>query len=642
MLNTEPKTFDDFFLSDEMRRALNSIGYQEPTPVQAEAIPLILAGIDLTLESQTGSGKTAAFAIPVIETLEPKPGRIDVLVMTPTRELAKQVCKEFERLGQFKDLKATPIYGGTSYQKQYDALEDSSIVVATPGRLLDLCEKKKIDLGQLQALVLDEADEMLSMGFRDDILAVIDYLPEERQSLLSSATITEEIKALANKILFYPEFITHSSDSVAAEAVTHLYYRVRGVGRTRDLIKVLEYEDPDSAIIFANTRKETFSVTDFLKRHNYRAEVLNGDLPQKEREKVLGALKKGDIDFIVATDVAARGIDISELSHVINFALPSSAEVYVHRTGRTGRAGREGKAISLIAPTEVDTFFQVKKTYDIRLEQRQLPTSDEIMMARQRRALKKLDADLDGIDYLPYGGHLKLAQQLLDPPEDMDDDFNLPRLVARLLSLADRTVAGEFQRQLNGRGPHKKASQSAPAETAKKASKRKPKKPSPSPEKSAPKKQDKPKSRSRTRKKSRDSDQSTDSSSSNKRRRRRRRRSSNDGQASSSDAKTTSSHSNDKKSDMDQINPVAPTIDSPSETEKMYMNLGRNAFDSAKDLVEMLCYMSGMDPEDFGKVHIESSYAFIHVRADYFRDVIHALNGQKWKGKKVTAEPARK
>ena len=647
MLTSDKRSFDDFYLSDEMRRALTSIGYEVATPVQSEAIPLILAGIDLTLQSQTGSGKTAAFAIPVIEMIEPSPGRIDVLVMTPTRELARQVCEEFEGLGQFKDLTATAIYGGTSYEKQFKALETASIVVATPGRLLDLAERKKIDLSQLRILVLDEADEMLSMGFRDDIEAVIEYLPEERQSLLCSATFTTEIEALANRILFYPETVSLSDDSVAAKEVSHHYYSVRGVGRPRDLIKVLEYEEPESALIFANTRRDTFSVTDFMKRHGYRAEVLNGDLPQKEREKTLAQLKHGKIDYIVATDVAARGIDISDLSHVVNYTLPNSAEVYIHRTGRTGRAGKKGKAISLIAPTEVDTFFQIKKMYDIKLREQALPSTRDIMNARQRRALLKLQLSLDTIDYLPYGGYLKVAEQLLNGGVPEAENLDREKLVARLLSLADRVLDGEFTRPDLATSPAKATAK--PAGT--------------SSEQDKPAKQDKPAessedtgsspSRRRTRRGKSDGerDKSRGRSTDSKRRsddqqqggdepkRRRTRRSSSSSDSSPAAPKEKPSQKDDNEA---SITTVTPHTKGPSSTRKMYMNMGKDAFDTPTDLVEMLCYMSGMDPEDFGKINLESSYSFVHVRQDYFDDVIAALHGQTWEEHKITAEPARK
>lgn len=631
MLNTEDRSFDEFYLSDEMRRALKSVGYHRPTRVQAASLPLILAGIDLTLESQTGSGKTAAFAIPVIEMLEPRPGRIDVLVLTPTRELAQQVCDEFERLGQFKELRAIAIYGGTSYERQYDALKKASIVVATPGRLLDLCERGKIDLRTLRILVLDEADEMLSMGFRDDIEAVMTYLPEERQSILCSATITEEIKALANKILFYPEFITFSSDSVASADVSHYYYNVRGVGRLRDLLKALEYEEPESAIIFANTKADTFTVTSFLKRHGYRADVLNGDLPQQEREKTLHALRAGEIDFIVATDVAARGIDISDLSHVINYMLPDSAEVYIHRTGRTGRAGKKGSAISLIAPTEVGTFFQIRKTYKVKLKERSLPTTREIMIARQRRLLEKLDRQVGELENLPYGAYLRIADDLLTADQLNGDSIERTRLVARLLALAEQVIEGEFVRPTNGRGPVAekvapvRQEESAPAVEVEEMPASKPVVPEVKEAASTPAREAAVEEAPRGRRRRRGSGRPVQS------------------KASAQEAESTQPEPKavTAPQEIEEIIAASEPVELES-ARKMYVNLGRNVFESARELVDMLCYMSGMDPEDFGSVVMENAYSFVQVRDDYFRDVILALNGQDWEGNSITAEAARK
>ncbi len=628
MLNTEQATFDDFYLSDEMRRALSSVSYHHPTKVQAESIPLILAGIDLTLESHTGSGKTAAFAIPVIEMLEPRPGRIDVLVLTPTRELAQQVCDEFERLGQFKELRAMAIYGGTSYERQYEELETASIVVATPGRLLDLCERGKIDLGELRILILDEADEMLSMGFREDIIAIMKYLPEERQSILCSATITEEIKSLANQILFYPEFISLSKEHVGASGVEHHYYSVRGVGRTRDLLRVLEYEQPESAIIFANTKADTFTVTNFLKRHGYRADVLNGDLPQKEREKTLAALKASKIDFIVATDVAARGIDISELSHVFNYLLPESAEVYIHRTGRTGRAGKKGRAISLVAPTEVGSFFQIRKMYDIRLIEQTLPTTREIMLARQRASLVDLDARLEDFETLPYGAHLRLAEDLLSG-EGLDESLDSQKLVARLLALAEQVLEGELQRPTNGRGPRASKAEAAPVKTP--AEPAEPAKPTQEPaDTQEPVEAEAPRN-GRGRKRG--------SSSS----RRRRRRGADSAPEQSSPKQAAAPEPSPQPAPASKPTPEpTPSRTGPESTRKMYLNVGQNAFDTDSDLLDMICYHSGMDLEDFGDVDLQSSYSFVWVDETYFTDVLAALKGVEINGNTLTAEPARK
>ncbi|MBA2665085.1 MAG: DEAD/DEAH box helicase [Bradymonadaceae bacterium] len=706
MLETSHKTFDSFYLSDEMLRALRAVAYHAPTPAQVASIPLIMAGIDIIVQAQTGSGKTAAFAIPVIEMLEHHPGKVEVLVIVPTRELAKQVCEEFERLGAYKDLSATAIYGGTSYEPQFAALQTAQIVCATPGRLIDHLNRGTIDLSQLRVLCLDEADEMLSMGFRDDIEAVIRHLPEERQSLLFSATITEDIKALANRILFYPEFIALSTDSVATADVTHYYYNVRGVGRPRDLIKVLEFEEPDSAIIFCNTKDDTFTVTSFLKRHGYRADVLNGDLPQAEREKTLAALRAGRIDFIVATDVAARGIDISDLSHVINYALPESAEVYIHRTGRTGRAGKKGIAISLIAPTEVTTFFQVTKLYDVKMQKRELPTTEDIVTAKQGRALGRLGDQLGQLGKLPYGGKLGMAEQLLGslPSNGEPAQLHQIKLVARLLALADRVLKGEplsvapnADAKKSAVSPvapepepaHQTPASPAPVEAASEpvqleeaaplapvveapvkeiqerprrgASRRQEEtRPAPAAERlqaepavaveaeaaveveveplaqaqvapAAPAEpivdHERPK-RVRTRR-AHLANSATDATS--------------PGEAvqaaPEAPARVTASQTEDAPAEA--VEGEDESVSS-SVMRKMYLNVGKERLGDAISIIDMICFMAGVDPEDIGEVTLENTYSYVQVRRDYFHDIIAALHQQEWEGATLTAQPARK
>ncbi|MFU8805294.1 MAG: DEAD/DEAH box helicase [Bradymonadaceae bacterium] len=655
------KTFEDFYLSSEMLQALEAVSYIQPTPAQVASIPLILAGIDLIIQAQTGSGKTAAFAIPTIEMLEPHPGRVEVLVLAPTRELAKQVCEEFGRLGRFKTFEATAIYGGTAYEPQFEALKTAQIVCATPGRLIDLLKRGNIDLSRLRILCLDEADEMLSMGFRDEIEAVMEFLPEERQSLLFSATITDEIKSLANRILFYPEFISLSTDSVAATDVSHGFYNVRGIGRPRDLIKVLEYEEPESALIFANTKDDTFMLTTFLKRHGYRADVLNGDLPQKEREKTLAALRAGKIDYIVATDVAARGIDISDLSHVFNYVLPESAEVYIHRTGRTGRAGKKGIAISLIAPPEVATLFQVRRLYDVDLEQRELPTTQDIMTARQERALARLDRRIEEHGHVPYGAKLGIAQQLLSVSPNGDDHMGRVKLIARLLALAEETI----EPRLNGRAPEPVAAEDAPIqETVVKetttvepileeelAEAHEAVVEEPVVTEEVVREERPRSSRSRGRGRRRETTredreespvqpstaapaESGEARSGPRRTRTRRDAAPREEPPSPTPTPTT------RAPQLSASGAVRETTDEP--TRKMYVNVGRDQFDHAHEFLDMVCFMAGMDPEDFGDVELENSFSYIHVRKDYFSDVLAAVNGQPWKDTVLTAEPARK
>lgn len=434
----EKKDFSEFYLSDELQRALKSVGYKSPTPVQASSIPLVMAGIDLIVQSQTGTGKTAAFAIPIIEMVEASPGTIEVLVLAPTRELAKQVNDEFDRLGVFRQISSTAIYGGSSYEPQLKALKTAQVVCATPGRLLDLLERGQINLSTLRFLIIDEADEMLSMGFDRDVRAIVDQLPEQRQSLLFSATITEEVNSLAKHILFYPEFLTFSNDSMANKDVQHSFVHIHGVGRTRDLLKLIEFEEPDTAIIFANTKADTFMVHSFLKRHGYKAEVLNGDLDQKEREKTLGMVRQGQVNLLVATDVAARGIDIEDLSHVINYTLPDSPDVYVHRTGRTGRAGKKGTAISLVSNAEKATFIQVKKYSGLEISERTLPTTEQINAAKHGRAIGRLSHELDALpNTLAYGAKLGMASELLKA----QDSTEAARVIAKLMALAELRTA---------------------------------------------------------------------------------------------------------------------------------------------------------------------------------------------------------
>jgi len=406
------KTFADFHLSGELGQAVDAVGYVVPTPVQAGCIPLAIAGIDLIVQSPTGSGKTAAFAIPTLEQLEPA-ARVEALVLCPTRELARQVAGEFERLGKVKGIAVTTVYGGTGFTQQISELKTAQVVCATPGRLLDLMSRGALTLDHLKVFILDEADEMLNMGFEKELDAIVERLPGYRQNLLFSATVTEEIKNLAAHILTYPEFLSFSEDHVVVADVSHVLYPITGLDRLQDLLKVMEFETPDNGIIFANTKDDTFSVTSFLKKHGYNAEVLNGDLPQNEREATLAKLRKGSIDFLVATDVAARGIDISDLSHVFNFALPESPETYVHRTGRTGRAGKSGVAISLLSPREIGVYYLLRRIYKVEFEEREMPARDQIRARKQERALDRVLARLDRHKALAYGDQLGFADAIL-------------------------------------------------------------------------------------------------------------------------------------------------------------------------------------------------------------------------------------
>ncbi len=623
------KNFDDFYLSDDILQALANIGYETPTEVQREAIPLILAGIDLIVQSQTGTGKTAACAIPIVEMLEPNPGEHEVLVLTPTRELARQVYREFERIGSVKDLNATAIYGGTSYDKQFEALEAAQIIAATPGRLLDLLERGKVDVEQLRFFGLDEADEMMSMGFREELEAIVEYLPEDRQTLLFSATVDEAIKSLADDILFYPEYISLSSDSVAAESVSHVFYRSDGNRRKRDLVQVIEAEVTDDALIFANTRDQTFAITEFLQKYGYNAEVLNGQLPQSEREETLGNLRNGDVDYLVATDVAARGIDISDLGHVINFELPQDPEVYVHRTGRTGRIGKQGEALSLVSKRDMASFLEIQRTYDIDFIERSIPDIEAVLQNKERQGIKGLAEQLEQFDHLPYGGKLGMAEQLLDGP--VDDGFDAPPFVARLIALAERVADDDKLRGWIDRLPEALAAGEG-AEPPPEPPKRRRTRSSEEPDRERRDDQNEPPA---------DTEEHAPPPES----------------ADSHDAPPPQEDEParpDEETFVEDEEPLEP-IEEPELEEdfiqadgapdhprsKMYMDVGRDYFDDSNDLRETLCHLSGTSDEDFGEIVLKSRYSFVEVREDYFYDVINALNNQTYDDTTLTAEPAR-
>ncbi len=377
-----PPTFDALALSADIRKAIDGLGYKNPTPVQVACFEPASRGKSLVVQARTGTGKTCAFGLPIIDALVKKSvDKAQALVLVPTRELALQVGRELIRLSEFRGTKVMSVYGGAPMGKQIEELAaGAQIIVGTPGRVLDHLRRGTMDPSSIRIFVLDEADEMLSMGFAKELHAIVAFLPKDRQGLYFSATIPPDIERLANAQLKDPEYITLSSDSVGALSVKHFIYLTRGGGidKRADIVKVLEVEDPESAILFCNTKDETEKLAEYLKVRGYDADWLNGDLEQRERERIMQATREGKLRFLVATDVAARGIDVSHLTHVFNADFPENAEAYVHRTGRTGRAGRTGTAISIVGPKDVGNLYLLRLTYKIRPIEKQLPSKGEL------------------------------------------------------------------------------------------------------------------------------------------------------------------------------------------------------------------------------------------------------------------------
>ena len=406
------RSFEDLPLSAELKRAIAEKGYLVPTPVQAAVLEPVLAGKDLIVRSKTGTGKTAAFGIPVLERIPAGTHEVRAIVLCPTRELALQVAEEIQTLGKYKGSKVVAIYGGASMPQQVAALEQGGeIVVGTPGRIVDHIRRGTLKLDHAQMAVLDEADEMLSMGFFEEVTYILDQLPKQRQTLLFSATVPQDIQHIVERYLFEPQTILLSGDVFTVEGIDNvIYYTVDSYPKPRNLLYLVEREEPDNAIVFCNTRDDTSLITAVLNRNGYDAEYLNGDLPQKERERVMAKVKAGEVRFMVATDIAARGIDISDLSHVINYSLPEDPAVYLHRIGRTGRIGKNGVAISLVSGKEIVTLTALEKRYGIKFEERKLPTPELARELWINRHLVKLTEGSQGSVYeafLPLAEHLK-------------------------------------------------------------------------------------------------------------------------------------------------------------------------------------------------------------------------------------------
>ena len=378
-------TFAQLGLHPDVLRAIDEMGFTEPMPVQAATLPLVTEGRDLMVQSRTGSGKTAAFGIPFANGMvRPEDKFVQAIVLLPTRELALQVASELAKICAYRGITVVPVYGGAPMGRQVELLHaGGQIVCGTPGRVLDHLGRGTLKLNRVKCAVLDESDEMLSMGFQEDIEKILQQTPVERQTLLFSATLPEAIQRLARRYLRNPEFLKLSADYVGVHEIKHIYYSIPAIHRENELLQILAFEDPESAIIFCNTREETSRVAEFLRQKGHDAEAISSDLSQSDRERVLGKMRARAIKFLVATDVAARGIDIENLSHVFNYTFPESPEVYIHRTGRTGRAGKKGTAISLIGPTEVGSFYYLKLLYKIKPEERALPSEAEIRSHRE-------------------------------------------------------------------------------------------------------------------------------------------------------------------------------------------------------------------------------------------------------------------
>ena len=384
--------FDQFGLNAELVQTAAELGFTAPTPIQQAVIPPIVAGRDVIGQAQTGTGKTAAYGLPLLHRLDRQHRGVQALVLAPTRELAIQVAAALEQYGRGVGARVLALYGGQSYQQQLRSLRERvEVVVGTPGRLLDLMEQGHLDLGGVRAVVLDEADEMLSMGFVEDIESILDRIPPERQTLLFSATISRRVLGLSKRYLRDPQTVSVTPEQLTGASIEQRYYLVNPQEKVAAITRLFEMETIDSALVFARTRLGTGELANQLSSRGFAAEPLNGDLSQDARIQVLNRFRAGQVKVLVATDVAARGLDIDDISHVFNFDLPDDPEVYVHRVGRTGRAGREGVAITLLSPRERWMLRRIEEYTRFRMTRAELPTIQQIENHRQAIILEQLE-----------------------------------------------------------------------------------------------------------------------------------------------------------------------------------------------------------------------------------------------------------
>jgi ATP-dependent RNA helicase DeaD len=393
-MSEELDSFESF--AETIREAIDELGWKDPMPVQRCVIPKMREGRDLIVQALTGSGKTGAFGLPIVESLDPEERVIQALILAPTRELANQISTELITMGRGRGIETVPVYGGTAYGPQLDAFRKGvHVVVGTPGRILDHLNSGAMRLDRLQVLIFDEADELLSLGFWPDMREIQRFVPEKRQTGLFSATIPERVRSLSRVFLHEPEFISLREGGVRSpDEIEHYHYIVLAQEKDAILLRILEYENPDSAIIFCNTRDDVRFVSAFLQRNHLDADMIQGEMTQGSRENVMRRIKAGKLRFLVATDVAARGIDISDLSHVIGYSAPESPEVYLHRTGRTGRAGKTGTAVSLVSGLDIGAFRNMQQVNQLAVPERKIPTPDEVADRVAQRLEIQLEHDL--------------------------------------------------------------------------------------------------------------------------------------------------------------------------------------------------------------------------------------------------------
>ena len=428
----EKVKFEELPLSEEVQRAITEVGYEEASPIQAAAIPVLLEGRDVIGQAQTGTGKTAAFAIPAIEKVDTDSREVQALVLCPTRELAVQVSGEIQKLGKYKrGLAVVPIYGGSSYDRQFRALERGvQIVIGTPGRVMDHLERGTLKLDNCRMIILDEADEMLDMGFRDDIETVLKQMPEERQTVFFSATMSKPIMDLTKRYQKEPQIVKVNHQEMTVTNIEQSYYEVRGPQKKDVLTRLIDMYNIKSGIVFANTKRMVDDIVGDLQAKGYFAEGLHGDMSQQQRQNTLDKFRKGTLEILVATDVAARGIDVENVEVVVNYDLPADEEYYVHRIGRTGRAGKSGRAVTFVSGRDIYKLRDIMRFTKATIKQERVPSFEDVSEVKTTLMLASIKEVIEKGNLEKYVGRV---QRLID--QDQEEGITSLDIAAALLKM---------------------------------------------------------------------------------------------------------------------------------------------------------------------------------------------------------------
>ncbi len=429
--------FEDLELSHNMKKAIRDMGFEETTPIQSLALPSILEGKDVIGQAQTGTGKTAAFGIPVLEMLDTSNRSVQAVILCPTRELAIQVAEEIKKLSKYKKTSVLPVYGGQPIERQIKALKRGvQIIIGTPGRIMDHIHRRTIKMDQVKMIILDEADEMLDMGFRDDIEFILEQIPEQRQMLLFSATMPPVILGLTQKYQNNPELLKVTHQEITVPEIKQVYFEVKAQMKLDLLTRLIDIHNLKLALVFCNTKRRVDRIVSQLQTRGYFADGLHGDMSQNQRDRVMGKFRKGQIEILVATDVAARGIDVDDVEAVFNYDVPNNEEYYVHRIGRTGRAGKTGQAFTFVSGKEIYQLRSIQRYTRVRIEQQKIPSLREVEEVKRDLFMERLKKEMNNSD---LNREINLVERL------MAEDYSSLEIAAALLKLYNGTQDDPLQ-----------------------------------------------------------------------------------------------------------------------------------------------------------------------------------------------------